>query len=610
MPARSSQVSNQLNARAFPWGEVALGIILLFAAGLRVAGIDAGLPLIFNGDEVYVVEHALAITPTDLNPHAFFYGSLPFYLLKLVMVVASVFNGSAPGLSDYYLLSRLTSAAFGTATVFLVFVFGKRIANTGIGLLSAAIFAFSPLAVQLSHYATVDSMMGFWSALSLVGMLVWLKGDPRGLYFASLSAGLAIATKYNAAVLLVPLFLIAVEREWVNPARQVSRRKKFVFLGAVAIGSLVLLGALMGRSLILSLVAHWTTRGELQPIYIQIFDRMLAVSSVIASMGVGLACGLLLKWKWVQASVRFLTSSNFLLPIALVSAVFVVVSPFVILDLPSFTRDFFFQLNHIISGGIVGYSPGTRSYLALADGSTTANPLQYLQAVGDEWGILISISILAGLWALWRKDSRIFIPFGSLVLVLLVVTATWRYEATRYLFPLWTLFAIFGALGINYIGGWLSSWMRGSWLSRVAVAGIVVVALQAPLRSSIEQVRAEFLTPDTRTAALDWVETHVPPKAYILREWGTPEIERANANYRVDFTGFPFEEATLADWKNRGVSIIMISTERYDFYQSHAAAFRDVLAEYDKLKSEGRLLESFEPGRAIKGPPIYIYAVQ
>lgn len=596
------------------WKTFALAGILISALGLRLAGVDSGLPLIFNLDEATVVEHSLALNWNDLNPHAFMYGSFPFYVLKLAMGIdrffASIIRGNPLTLPDYYLLSRLVSVALGTANVYLAFLLGKMLGNDLVGLLSAAIFAISPLAVGVSHYATVDSMMGFWCALAFIGMLSWLRGNDRALVLASIATGLAIATKYNAAILLVPIFLIALGLERSKLGEAISRFRKYTFAALVFIGSVIFVGVILRRSDVLNLIASWTTRGELQPAYIQIFDKMLVGFSIAVILGLVLVLGVARNWRWSSGIVQFLTSSQLVKPIFIIGIIFLLAAPFVLLDLPSFIRDFFFQVNKNLSGGIVGYAPGSRSYQALlGEESSAFNPLQYIWAIEGEWGLFVFAAIFVGLWALWKQDRRAFIPFGGLVFLMLFGSMTWRYQATRYLFPMWTLLALFGALGIADASRIFFSSIKIPWISRAAIIALLVVALQAPLRASVDEVSYGFLTPDTRNLALGWVEKNVPPGKFILREWDTPEIERASSAYRVHYTGFPFEEATLAEWNARGVNLVLISAERYDFYREHSANFKDVLAEYDRLKNENRLVQSFEPSPGIKGPPIYVYFI-
>jgi 4-amino-4-deoxy-L-arabinose transferase-like glycosyltransferase len=300
--------------------------------------------------------------------------------MEIARALAPIFPGRTLVLSDYYFLSRLSSVVFGTATVYLVFLFARSL-DSKIGLLSAAIFAVSPLAIMISHYATVDSMMGLWSALSLVGMLAWLRGNKRGQLLAAAAVGLAVSTKYNAAILLLPIALIAVELEWAQMATPLTRARRVAFIGIVLAGALIVSAVCLGRPLILDFITGWTARGTLQPVYIQIFDRILTLLIVLAILGIGLAIGVQRKWRWAQGIAHLCTSRTLLVPMILAVITFLCFSPFVLIDLPSFVRNFFFQLNKNISGGIVGYSPGSRSYLAILDESTPSSPLQYLQAL-------------------------------------------------------------------------------------------------------------------------------------------------------------------------------------------------------------------------------------
>jgi hypothetical protein len=140
-------------------------------------------------------------------------------------------------------------------------------------------------------------------------------------------------------------------------------------------------------------------------------------------------------------------------------------------------------------------------------------------------------------------------------------------------------------------------------LATGVMAGLVL-ALGMPIYS---HVQFNYLRPDTRNLALEWVAHNVPSDAFILREWDTPEIERVYPNRRIHFTGIPFEQAALADWHSRGVSVVLISTRRTDFYRQYPDEYQRAAVEYDRLKREWRLVQSFEPSQMIKGPAIYIY---
>ncbi len=52
-------------------------------------------------------------------------------------------------------------------TVLLVFAIGLRLANKWVGLLGAAFYAFAVLPIQLSHFATVDTVTNTFAYLAI-----------------------------------------------------------------------------------------------------------------------------------------------------------------------------------------------------------------------------------------------------------------------------------------------------------------------------------------------------------------------------------------------------------------------------------------------------------
>ena len=117
-------------------GYLVLAGVMLVAASLRFWGFSFGLP---HGhcrlDENIRVHHALSIGAGDLNPHAFYWLTLHFYLLALVFgayFVAASAVGALSGLqefelyfhldpSPFYLLGRSLSVLFSTATFWLTY---------------------------------------------------------------------------------------------------------------------------------------------------------------------------------------------------------------------------------------------------------------------------------------------------------------------------------------------------------------------------------------------------------------------------------------------------------------------------------------------------------
>lgn len=611
----TSAVSKPVNGanalRFMPWLAVSLGSILVSALALRLAGIATGLPLLLFNDEEFLVRHSLAISWNDFNPHVFVWGSLPFYVLRMATwlgdSISMIATGHLLSQGDYYLIARLMSAGLGTATVLLVFVLGRLLIGWKAGLLGAALFAVSPFSVQVSHYATVDSTLVFWATMALVGLALYLKGNERGLDLATVTIGLAIATKYNAALLLLAIVAIGFYTEWGRTG-QPSQAQRIGFIGIVLGALAACLGVIALREQILNLVTSWTLQRQLQPHYIQIFDKLVVALLGITLTGSLFVIGVALNWRWATWVVRIITSKVILKPVALALGTAVISMPFAILDFPNFVRGALYPISKQAVGGAVGYVPGSPDYLAAIMDVRAPDPLHYFGVIMQEWGPLVFVVMFVGLWALWHRSHLSFVGLAPLIPLVLVGSGLGRYFGTRYIYYIWGLIAVLAGAGGIYLLGLLPARLGarpGRALSGIAFAAIL---LAFPARASIDTAKY-FLLTDTRNLAWEWIERNIPAGSLILREWDTPEIERISSDYHVHYTGFPFEEASVAQWKARGVNLFVISDRRYYFYKSHASEFQQVIREYDTLKQEGRLLQFFQASPGRKGPPIYIYAM-
>ncbi len=229
------------------WPGLLLALLLLLAFGLRVWGSGFGLPdyARYHPDEHALVERAAKILSTgDWNLHRFNYP--PFYAYLQAGGYATYFLwGAAQGrwnqiapftLPQYYHVGRLMTAFFGTLTVGALYLAGRQLRSRRAGLLAAALLGGCYLHVIHSHYATFDVMVGFLVLLSyLFSELIRARGDTRWYFLAGLFAGLAGATKYNGAVVVVTPLLAHVlitnwsEWGWLNG-------RFFVGLGGFLLG--------------------------------------------------------------------------------------------------------------------------------------------------------------------------------------------------------------------------------------------------------------------------------------------------------------------------------------------------------------------------------------
>jgi len=216
-PLRSPPTARVSGARRSAW--LGLALVLSVALGLRLWGIAQGLPYVYNLDESdHFVPHAVAMFTGGLNPHYF---ANPPALTYLLHVLLAVWFGGRTGVAhayslhpgDVYVLARATSAALGTAAVWLLYAAGSRLFGRAVGLLAAAIEAVAFLPVFYAHLALNDAPTLAPLTLSLLGAAGVLRRGRRLDYaVAGVGLGLACATKYTAGIVAVPLIAAIAAR--------------------------------------------------------------------------------------------------------------------------------------------------------------------------------------------------------------------------------------------------------------------------------------------------------------------------------------------------------------------------------------------------------------
>ncbi len=219
-------------------GSLPLLLILVLGAALRFTGLGWGIASLkgyqVDGRRLSVQDasfhpdadaltRASASLRESIHPHIVHegktylysvYGPAFMYLWWIAGEAVAPFAGFSP----FHLqsahdadLTRLTgrflSALAGSATVYLIYRIGARCYGRRAGLLAALFLAVTVLHIQSSHFATVDALMGFFVALAFLFFLR-LADAERGVspcILSGVAVGLAVATKLNAAVALLPL---------------------------------------------------------------------------------------------------------------------------------------------------------------------------------------------------------------------------------------------------------------------------------------------------------------------------------------------------------------------------------------------------------------------
>lgn len=199
---------------------LSIGMIVVLAFLVRICGIQFGLPDIFHQDEPIVVNHAVAFAGGDFNPHFFKIPPLLSYLLFMIYGVIFVFMKISMHFSKdqfsqlffedptiFYLSGRLIFGAFlGALSVFVLYGIGKKLFNGTVALIAALFFCLNFLHVRDSHYLYVDIPMLFSLLMSFYFLNNYRQtSQPAQIGLSSFWAGVAIAFKYVAAPIVIPI---------------------------------------------------------------------------------------------------------------------------------------------------------------------------------------------------------------------------------------------------------------------------------------------------------------------------------------------------------------------------------------------------------------------
>ncbi len=217
------------------WRLLALFGLALLGFALRLYGLNWDQGNSFHPDERQIMFHVTMLAwphslaqfldpgNSPLNPHFFAYGSFPLYLLAILGNILTRFFPSLGSFANLTLLGRVVNAILDSGTVLLTGWLGLLLADDHtterkqawtLALLAAALVAFTPFQLQLSHFYAVDTMLLFFVTLTMLACVALVDSSTpvRWSLLAGLGYGLALATKFSAAPLIVPLFVAVALR--------------------------------------------------------------------------------------------------------------------------------------------------------------------------------------------------------------------------------------------------------------------------------------------------------------------------------------------------------------------------------------------------------------
>ncbi len=555
--------------------------ILGVATILRVWGNGWGLPFTYHPDEHQYIDSAVAMLGGDLNPGRFNNPSLLKYMnLAWLWLVygAGRIMGSWPDVAGFqanfaadptwlYRLARTAFAGMGVVTVAVTGHAARRIYGMRTGLIAAALLAGAFLHVRDSHYAVSDVPAALWVALAVWLAVVLLdehddRSAARFLLLGGALTGWAIATKYSAAIVLLPIGLAWLLRPGAG-----------VGVGASGDGDGD--GDGDGRSYIDDDIGDdigdesvaRTTRARRDRRTVAAMARRLVHPAVFGAA--------------------------ILMAVAFLSAV-----PFAVLDRPAFWDD----IATLARRGQEGFKG-----LAI---DPSPGWIFYLKSL--RWGLgapLLGASI-AGLVLAVRSRRRAGWVLAALPIVLWLWMGSQLLMFARFMIPALPPLMILAAMAVVKAAERMRPWL-GRRSARTPSAGVLAAWLAAVVLapSFVSAVRANVLLgrPDTRDLARAWVEAELAPGTRILLQSGGPELDEDGAFVVERIGTLDLPETPLEAWHAQGWDVLIT--------QSHATDRRLLDAEtdaayqryYGELESTLPVLATFAPGPGGGRPP-FVYA--
>ncbi|MDD5430888.1 MAG: glycosyltransferase family 39 protein [Candidatus Pacebacteria bacterium] len=195
--------------------------ILVVAAFLRIGWLSQGDTL---NDEVFYAFRAIGLmdfdeaqmqtTPLEwFDPNVPSWTKLSFHDAPPLVFWIQNISMNIFGESNFGF--RISSALFGIASVYLIYLIGSLLFSKRAGLLAAVVSAVTVSSVQISRVGMLESYLIFFMLLAVYFFIRALKED-KYLIWTGVAIGLGLLTKYNMFILIPAFFtyLVFYKREY------------------------------------------------------------------------------------------------------------------------------------------------------------------------------------------------------------------------------------------------------------------------------------------------------------------------------------------------------------------------------------------------------------
>jgi len=279
---------------------------------------------------------------------------------------------------------------------------------------------------------------------------------------------------------------------------------------------------------------------------------------------------------------RRLLDWRLLLTMGVALGVFVIITPFALLDLPAFLDGFAFEINHYYVRGHAGADAAVGFW---------NNAIWYVGKLFHYDGPVVLLAACAPLLVerRYRTEALILLTWPLLVEAL---NSSASVHTVLALVPVYLVLYLLAAISVDRLVCLLGERLGTTYRKRllVAVLGVSIIAL--PLLRSARTV-SNFVRPDVRTVAWEWIQEHVSPDTRIALESYGPVVRWEGARYS------PLLIERSPEWYQAAGIEYLVASHNWTFFTS-PELYPDQMAAY------GRLFE-FPLATSIEGPFQYLY---
>ncbi len=592
---------------------VILFLIILFALALRLYGINFDVP---HPDDYITVQGAMYFGPAHIPLNRFgLYGlyvwpaftmvyiqSVLFSLYFLVGMILGIFpdiesfrNLYLSDPSSFHLIGRIMSVLFGISTVWVLYYLGKRLYNHNVGLMAALFLSASFIHSFHSQYIRPDIPSTFFSVLAILYCLLILeKGDLKLYVMAGVMTGLATATKFTSAVLILPVIAAHIMAEGKELSSDKHKTKAKELLPVILIISGAVMSAL-SMMFIFNLISldgvRFSPHEELNQkviVSLRLLIKALAVPGFFLIIaGVLCKCSTSVR----NITVNLLSNRKLLFSMAAAFLSFMVFDPIFFLDIKNQIRIFLTDANY---GGKNVY------FIGIENRGFLDNIWWYIKGPIN-WGSGLHIEIMAGLGLLIvlirkRREDLLVLLFP---MIFLLVLGAGKYKWERYAVTFMPFVALYAAYFLYSLTEKIFTY-RMQENQKAVVTAFLSIILVLPMTYDILRYDYLLIHKDTRVTAKEWVENNIVYGSKIGQDAYTCDL--SDEIYKIT-RKYSLSDVPLNYYIDNNFEYLIVSDTQYKRYMANALKYPENVKFYTSLFSEGKLIKEIEPGNDLWPKP-------